>query len=49
MRSGIMGILMGVTTALSLKNGERPTTVASSLSILTEVLTIISISLLTQF
>jgi len=44
MKAGLMGILVGISTALSLKNGDNITTTASTLSLLT----ILSLSLFSE-
>jgi hypothetical protein len=48
MRAGIIGILIGVSTALSLKDGNKYNYTASFFSIFLEVITIVSLALLSS-
>jgi hypothetical protein len=48
MRAGIIGILIGVSTALSLKDGNKCNCTASLFSIFLEVITIVSLALLSS-
>ena len=46
MRAGLVGIIMGVSMAVSLKNGRKLSTQVVSMSILTELSTILILGLI---
>ena len=46
MRVGLAGIMIGITTAVSLKRGDRLSAQMISLSLFTEVMTIMTLGLI---